>query len=108
MLYISNAFSLSMLANVFARLETYPVNPAFAVQQAQNQGLAVKSCVGHSDIAQIISKDCEYPVTVNRESIKLQRQDHLLVAQYSGPRLPEGATSLPEGAAITYIMVHVC
>ena len=42
------------------------------------------------------------PVPVNRKSIKLGSGDILLVGQYVGPRLPEGATELPENATIEW------
>jgi hypothetical protein len=31
----------------------------------------------------------------------------MLVAQYTGPRLPEGATTLPPGAKIRFILVLI-
>ena len=43
------------------------------------------------------------PVSVERAA-ELARD--MLVAQYSGPRLPEGATALPAGARIEFWLVH--
>jgi len=40
-------------------------------------------------------------------SVNLTEQDQLLVAQYKGSRLPEGTTTLPEGASITYALLNV-
>lgn len=44
-------------------------------------------------------------VPVNRASYTLVPGEKLLVAQYKGPRLPEGATKLPEGATIEFYLV---
>jgi hypothetical protein len=39
--------------------------------------------------------------------VKLNQGTRLLVGQYDGPRLPEGATSLPEGATLTWFKVEL-
>ena len=41
-----------------------------------------------------------------RVSTRLHNGDELLVAQYMGPRLPEGARTLPEGADIKFWWVE--
>ena len=46
-------------------------------------------------------------IPCNRATVALKEGDVALVGQYSGPRLPEGATSLPEGAAIKWLVVGV-
>lgn len=43
----------------------------------------------------------------NRETMKLDAGDVLVVAQYVGPRLPEGATELPPNARIEYFTVQI-
>ena len=61
------------------------------------------SGIGHRDMAEIVSKDIGMGIPMSRDTIKLDiRDDALVVAQYTGPRLPEGATTLPEGAEIRY------
>jgi len=42
-----------------------------------------------------------------RKDFKLDADTCLLVAQYVGPRLPEGATALPPGANIEYYVVRM-
>lgn len=42
------------------------------------------------------------PVVANRVNVKLEPGVLILVGQYIGPRLPEGATTLPEGASIEW------
>jgi len=44
-------------------------------------------------------------VPVNRVNVKLTGP--MVVAQYMGPRLPEGATTLPEGAKIEFWKVEL-
>jgi hypothetical protein len=39
--------------------------------------------------------------------VSLVPGDRVLVGQYSGTRLPEGATTLPEGATIRWLVVSV-
>jgi hypothetical protein len=59
------------------------------------------SIVGHEDTARILG------VPFNRKSVKLREGDKLYVAQYDGPRLPEGATALPEGAKFIWYEVRI-
>ncbi len=64
-----------------------------------------KSAVGHEDVARLFSTILNLPVEVNRVSVKLINDDFALIGQYVGPRLPEGATQLPEGATIEWWVV---
>lgn len=100
MLYITNAFSLNMVRDGdLTNLKFAPL-PSTAARDIISNGLG-KSVVGHEDIARIIG------VRMNRESVTLARGDKALVCQYSGPRLPEGATVLPAGASFRWILVSV-
>lgn len=67
----------------------------------------LKSFIGHADTARVISSDLDFELAVNRETIALQPSQRCLVCQYKGPRLPEGATHLPEGATIEYYWLTV-
>ena len=123
-IYISNAFSLSMLNkeiqlgdnpripfSIYSVTETINNWQAFA----KRNGLDVKliSCVGHADTAKLFTHLLGREIACNRESIVLQgdfsdpRRDRLLVGQVmhrdGGPyRLPEGCTQLPEDAIIEW------
>ena len=94
-----NAFSLSMLpleAMNFIRVKK--INP--------NEVPAdVESAIGHVDTAKVVSSMLGFEVKPNRVSIKMSESDVLYVAQYTGPRLPEGATTLPEGASLEFFEV---
>jgi hypothetical protein len=63
------------------------------------------SAVGHADTAAVFSSILDRAIEPNRISVKLTRDDMAIVGQYVGPRLPEGATTLPEGAAIEWWLV---
>ena len=67
----------------------------------------VVSALGHADIANVVSADLGMTLPVNRVNNNLQKGDLMYIAQYIGPRLPEGATALPEGAKIQYYKVEV-
>lgn len=72
----------------------------FAVSRPQN--VSLQSYIGHADIARIVG------LPMNRETCPpLKAGEQFLVAQYVGPRLPEGATSLPEGAKIEYRWLEI-
>ena len=65
------------------------------------------SAVGHADTARVFAAALERPVEANRVTVALARGERALVGQYVGPRLPEGATALPEGARIDWLLVTV-
>ena len=94
-----NAFALSMLpmeAMNFVRVKK--INP-------KEVPADVESAIGHTDTAKVVSGILGFEVKPNRVSIKLNESDVLYVAQYTGPRLPEGATTLPEGASLEFFEV---
>ena len=96
---LANAFSLTMLpieAMDFVRVKK--INP-------NDVPADVESAIGHQDTAKVVSNILGFEVKPNRVSIKLTESDVLYVAQYTGPRLPEGATTLPEGANIEFFEV---
>jgi len=64
------------------------------------------SAVGHSDTAAVMSGLLGVPVANNRCFVSLQKGDSILVGQVSG-RLPEGATTLPEGCQLHWFTVTV-
>lgn len=120
--YIANAFSLSMLsreaqdgtplgytpttadAPTTARIPRPCYDPKAVI--ASWEGVAqIVSAVGHADTATLLGQELEREVPANRVSISLEPGDVLLVGQYVGPRLPEGATTLPEGATIEWWVV---
>lgn len=71
--------------------------------------IPIESAIGHENIATIVSDILGFEVPCNRVSVELSKKDEgvsLLVAQYSGPRLEEGATELPENATIKWWFCH--
>ena len=101
-MFLLNAFSLNMLvgnADIVVREITKGVAASLAP--------ACTSAVGHADTAAVFSSVLGVTVPCNRATVALKPGDVALVGQYSGPRLPEGATSLPEGATIKWVVVGV-
>jgi len=66
------------------------------------------SAIGHKDTAAVVSGLLGQEIKENRLNVKLSdSRDSLLVAQYNGPRLPEGSTTLPAGAEIQFYWIYV-
>lgn len=120
--YLANAFSLQMqggnecvtsqvsfseACNMIVTLIPGP----YIDRESEKDGsdmiyaLTAKSCVGHADIASVLSKLIGFDVPINRVSVSLKPGDNLVVGQYVGPRLPEGCKELPEGARIEWYVV---
>ena len=62
-----------------------------------------ESFVGHADTARVLEGMLKLHVPCNRSNVTIAK--NAIVAQYVGPRLPEGATSLPEGAKINWYLI---
>lgn len=113
MIFLTNAFSIQMLEETqslcFAQVTVSDVQIAIT-----DTDQIVENTIGHSDtnnlVSQILSQDLGNDIPYigmgSRKSVTLGERDTLIVAQYKGPRLPEGATQLPEGAAIQFWMVY--
>jgi len=120
--YLSNAFSLQMQGENDCTTRKCSLEEAKSViinlvsgpyidRESEKDGsdavyeLTAQSCVGHADVAAVLSELVGFTVPVNRVSITLQPEDTLIVGQYIGPRLPEGCSVLPEGARIDWYLV---
>lgn len=100
-MFVLNSFSLSMIEYPSTiKVEELSLERARALVET-----GVQSAVGHQDTAVLFLLGV--PVAFNRTSVKLDKGCSALVGQYSGPRLPEGATRLPEGATIRWLLVTV-
>lgn len=100
---ILNAFSLNMLACVPASISVSEIT----VEQARVLAGEMTSAVGHADTAAVFSTVLGVHVATNRATVSLSQGQTVLVGQYRGPRLPEGTTTLPEGATIQWLLVTV-
>jgi hypothetical protein len=104
MLFVSNAFSFNMFTFVPEVLVQTEMTQAEASDFLKKREFT--SVFGHADSASLVSQLLGVEIEFNRSNQKFTYQDQIFVIQYSGPRLPEGATSLPEGAGFKYILVE--
>lgn len=105
---IANAFSLNMLDLEVGvtDLQICPASPDVIRQEIEEEG-GFMSVVGHADTAAIFSSLLGLDLPCNRTTFHLEEGVTLFVGQYKGPRLPEGATTLPEGAKVEWAMVLI-
>ena len=100
-IYVQNVITPNMNSEVeLAQIPTPITWEEF--DQVLQDGNFINS-MGHDDIAKMVG------LTKNRISISLQDGDVVYIAQYIGPRLEEGQTTLPKGAKIIpikYDIVH--
>lgn len=104
---LTNAFSINML-EAKASLDFQKIgNPAEVILSNR----LVDNIIGHADIDRIarglLEADGVKDIPVGRRETYVLGGPltALLVAQYRGPRLPEGATTLPEGSKIEWWLV---
>jgi len=99
--FICNAFSPSMVP-AECSVEIKEITPEFAAEFAAE----AVSAVGLEDAVRAFAA-VGVTVALNRTTVKLYGNDVVVVGIYSGPRLPPGAVSLPEGAEISWRLVRV-
>lgn len=116
--FMVNAFSLNMLSDevtsINIRRDVAVAGDCFWVGTGKDRlGYSMQyasECfpvIGHEDTARVIQKTYRLQHSLfNRETITMRPEDLALVLQYVGPRLPEGATQLPDGAKIVPIVVQ--
>lgn len=101
---ICNAFSLQMIPEEILR------NPSMiSIEPVTADAIPtdVVSAVGHADTASVLSVMLGRKIEYNRITVSLSRDTVLYVAQVVGGRLPEGATTLPEGIEIRFYRVSI-
>lgn len=102
---IGNSFSINML-NGFTPIDFTPVDESLIKIHLKDAN--VDSIVGHADTAAVFTNTLGIEVPMNRVAWKWDDTDddaELIIGQLTGPRLPEGATELPEGATIKWWLV---
>ena len=108
MIYIANAFSASMLSAGEEHTVLFtPLSDYYARRLCQDPGDEITSIVGHESTASVFANILGIEVPVNRTSVNIREGHHLLLGQYFGPRLPEGAIELPEKASIQWWLVRI-
>ena len=100
-----NAFSVNMLEASQDLLVRF--QPLTAGQAADLAADGVDSAVGHADTAELFTRLLGVPIEARRATVTLGAGDAAVLGQYRGPRLPEGATALPEGATVAWYRVVV-
>ena len=97
--YLGNAFSLQMVADnaIIAKVEVSP----------EQVPVNAESIIGHKDTAAVVSTILGREVPCNRASVMLSDEDVLYVAQVVGGRLPEGATTIPDGMELKFYRITV-
>ena len=110
---LTNAFSISMLGPCEewmpqgVSFQRIPLERAREMAQIAAKNGDLDTAVGHADTAAMFSGILGVPVVANRASVMLVHGVPLLVGQYKGPRLPEGVSTLPEGALIEWFIVRL-
>ncbi len=131
MTYIVNAFSLNMIDSqefpVSVNVMPLEIGLGYTVMDDGYGDQVYFTKIGHYDATELVSgighaDTCNQlnellkgsqvywspNYKMNRVSLKLKKGSTVVVAQYTGPRLPEGTTVLPEGANFKFYEVTIC
>lgn len=101
-----NGFSANMLKpghHVRMEWKPIPIEKATSLYKTD----AFRSVVGHADTAAVFADLLGAPVPCNRETVMVDGGAEFILGSYRGPRLPEGAHTLPEGGSIDWYRIIV-
>lgn len=100
---LTNAFSINMIkGDVAVDFREISIEKAKELIASAEEFVCA---IGHVDTAAVVGGILGMDIEPNRVSVTLDYPNDIIVAQYTGPRLPEGATTLPEGATIKFWLV---
>lgn len=97
-----NAFSAQML-----NINNRRINVHFKEIKAADIPQDVESAIGHADTAAVLSDLLKFDIPANRTNVFLDYDTVLYLAQLQGGRLPEGATTLPDGFSFKFFKVFI-
>lgn len=107
--FIVNALPASVLLGALHEGEGAVQFSELSTEEAAEaiQVLGAVSAVGHADTAGLFSNLLDMPIEFQRLSVPAfgEGTKNLIAGLYTGPRLPEGSTTLPEGASIRWVLV---
>jgi hypothetical protein len=111
MMYLTNAFSINMLEGnakvTFTKIEDTAYVAKILAMSMDNNNLT--GAIGHASTAEVVNAALGLDIVHSRCNVVFKETDSwldsLMVAQYRGPRLEEGTTTLPEGATIEWWLV---
>ena len=103
--FIGNAFSIQML-QCNSKIQFYKISPEIVAIWMKEEEYVW--AIGHQDTSRLVSSILGLvPKDANRIDVKLNTGDQLVVAQFTGGRLPEGCTTLPEGCKLEFWVADV-
>lgn len=110
-IYLVNAISLNML-NVTreTKLLIMPLSQDDVVKRLtiKSDEVTIVHAIGHQSTADLLTGLLGMEIMYSRANVKLGETDRLIIAQYTGPRLDEGTTILPEGAKVEFYEATLC
>lgn len=116
-MYLVNAFSVNMLVqpDIRLRFERISLGQVYALMEelSLQQDECLVNAIDHSDLDRLVQEELagcavDVPTSVCMSiswPLDLDTVHRMLVAQYCGPRLPEGCKELPEGAEIEWWLI---
>lgn len=107
-----NAFSLNMIncengESIIARFNEMPFEKVDELLFVD--GKEIVSHIGHATTADILGRMLGVSIPAVRDNflVDTKGEDIVIVCQYKGDRLQEGATSLPEGASFKFYELQI-
>jgi hypothetical protein len=107
-LFVSNAFSMNMIASSIADQPfDMQITPVMSPDEFFD-GTDVVECLSNQATCDLFNVySTEHKVVAENNTVSLDYGDSMLVMQYNGPRLEKGLTSLPAGGTVRFFIVEI-
>jgi hypothetical protein len=101
---VFNALSLNYvpMGHSILQVRVEMTRESFDYMVSKPDKFGLQSYIGHEDLANLLG------LSANRATCpELKAGEQFIVAQYRGPRLPEGSKTLPDGAMIEFRWMQI-
>ena len=101
---VFNALSLNYvpMGHSILQMSVEMTRESFDYMVSKPDKFGLQSFIGHEDLANLLG------LPANRATCpELKAGEQFIVAQYRGPRLPEGSKTLPDGAMIEFRWMQI-
>jgi hypothetical protein len=112
--YLANTFSLNMLCERYHLLEFRQLDPHITALLLYVFWGDIVNVIAQAELDEVVNALLTLHVPhlplpkPEQQPVRLAPNDALVIAQYAGPQLEPGMTTLPDDAQITFWLVHQC
>ena len=110
MILLNCSFNLNMIENLENVKTVKTISSIIEEETFKNllEKENPENYIGHADLVNVLNSSLGVNLKAERKTLKVKgNEERIIIVQYIGERLPEGATKLPEKAKIKFVFEEV-